>query len=89
MARWMINCKDYAILVSQQLDRPITFWDKVLIKLHQMICPPCNQIQKQFTSIREACRWIPCDEADADQEGCVLPDDARMRIKAALKDLKG
>jgi hypothetical protein len=86
MTLWMINCKEYASLVSLKLDRPLSFRDKVMIRLHQLVCPPCKHIQTQMASIREACRWVPPNGADSNEGVCVLPDEARMRIGAALKD---
>lgn len=86
MALWMINCKEYASLVSQRLDRPLSFRDKVMMRLHQLVCPPCKHIQAQMASIREACRWVPPNEMDTEQGVCVLPEEARLRIKAALKN---
>lgn len=86
MTLWRINCKEYASLVSQELDRPLSFRDKVMIRLHQLVCPPCKRVQAQMAAIREACRWAPHDEIDSDENVCVLPEEARTRIKSALKD---
>lgn len=85
MPRWMINCKDVAALVSEGLDRPLSFWDKVNIKIHLMMCPPCHRVRAQLSSIREACRWIPDNDTDADSANCFLPDEARSIIKSAIK----
>jgi hypothetical protein len=86
MTLWMINCKEHASLVSQKLDRPLSFRDKVMLRLHQLVCPPCKHIQTQMVSIRKACRWVPPNEMAPEEGVCVLPEEARMRINAALKD---
>lgn len=89
MARWMINCKEHSRLASESMDRPLSLWDRVSVRMHQWICPPCNQLKKQFDAIRKACRMIP---AETDETGGInkytsaIPKDARQRMKAVLRE---
>lgn len=87
MARWMINCKEHSRLASESMDRRLSFWDRLSVKMHQWICPPCNQLKKQFDTIRKACRMIPA-ETDETQEisedTIAIPKDAVQKMKAAL-----
>lgn len=85
MAPWMINCKEHSELISKGLDRPLSFWDKVLVKMHSWICPACDQVKKQLMTIGNACRFVPADTECEQDASCVLPDDACARMKAALK----
>lgn len=87
MAPWMINCKEYAKLVSRGLDGPLSFRERVSIKMHDWICPPCNHVKKQLKAIGEACRFVSSNAEDGEDQSTVLPDDACERIKAALKNL--
>lgn len=88
MAQWMINCKDYAGLVSEQMERPLSLKDRMTLKIHQLVCPACNYMRKQLDVIRHACRHVPSgDEQDTHREDCVLPEDVQSRIKSAFKDL--
>lgn len=84
MSRWMLNCKEFSALVSERLDRPLSFWDRVSIKMHRIMCPACHRIQIQLEAIRNACHCIPEEDTDTGEQ-CRLPDDARLRIKDALK----
>ena len=86
MTRWMLNCKDYAQLVSEGLDRPLSLWDRVSMTTHRLMCPPCNLIKQQIDSLRKACRFVPSDNPDEIDKNCVLSDDACMRIKKALRE---
>lgn len=83
MAGWMINCKEYVELSSQQLDRSLSLWDRITMKLHHLLCPPCGLIQQQFKAIRNACRFSVDDEAF--DESSRLSDEACERMKAAIK----
>ncbi len=87
MARWMINCKEYSILASEDLDRNLSFWERVSVRFHQIICPPCDLFRQQLNSIRTACRAAQTKDGTIDPEACRLPDDVRERIKTVIKDL--
>lgn len=87
MTRWMLNCKDYAQLVSEGLDRPLLWRDRVSMTMHRLMCPPCNLIKKQIDSLRKACRFVPSENPDEIDKTCVLSDDARLRIKKVLREL--
>ena len=85
MAGWMINCKEYASLVSQSLDKPVSFWDKISIIMHQILCPACKLIRLQLDAIRKACRLTPEGEASTDQKGRRMPDEVCAQMKAVLR----
>jgi len=87
MARWMISCKEYTALISQKMDRNISVMDKVAILLHQWICPPCRFLSQQFSTLRQACRWVPGGQMDDNTRCDALPEDISERIKSAIKDL--
>ncbi len=89
MSRWMINCKEHSRLTSESMDRPLSFWDRISIRIHQWICPPCSQLKKQFVAIRKACRLIPA-ETDEDrginEDTIAIPKDAVQKMKSALRE---
>ena len=84
MGRWMINCKEHSKLVSENLDRPISFWGKVSVKMHELLCPACNQLKAQLEMIRKACRSTETEMTPEELEKCRLSTDASERMKAAL-----
>jgi hypothetical protein len=89
MPRWMINCEEHSRLASQDLDRRLSFWDRVSARFHRWICPPCRQFKKQLDTIRSACRngLVEFDEdQDAARAGATLPEDACQRMKATLME---
>ena len=89
MASWMINCKEHSRLTSESMDRALSFWDRLSVRIHRWICPPCNQLRNQFDAIRKACRLVP--EASDDTRGIkkdpiVMPEDACQKMKSALRE---
>lgn len=83
MAGWMINCKEYAELTSRNMDKPLSFWGRVSMKIHEMVCPPCYHIRQQFSAIRNACRSSPVDDPRDDSD-CRLSDEACERMKSKI-----
>jgi hypothetical protein len=83
MKLWIINCKQYAELVSRRMDRPLSTRSRLAVKLHAWLCPPCERVASQFSILREACRHVPSEEECRTQDR--LPEHARERIKSALK----
>jgi hypothetical protein len=86
MTRWMLNCKEFSRLVSEELDRSLSLWDRASMAMHRLVCPPCDMIRKQIDILRKNCRYVPSDNPDETDKSCVLPDDARMRIKKVLRE---
>lgn len=87
MARWMINCRDYAVLASHCMDRRLSTWERISMKLHQWLCPPCHEVQVQFDAIRQACRWTIEEDRGPQPGDARLSDEARSRLKASLKQI--
>ena len=85
MAGWMINCKEYATLLSKSMDHPLPFWKKVSVRMHQVLCPPCKHIQEQFKLMRKACRFAPTDATFEASDGSRLSDEVCQRIKTTLR----
>jgi hypothetical protein len=89
MAIWMINCKEFSRLTSESMDHPLTIGERLKIKVHQWICPPCNRLRQQFAAMRKACRMVPA-ESDENQGlkngSAALPEDACRKIKSALRE---
>jgi hypothetical protein len=80
-----INCKEYAMLVSERMDRSLSFLQRVTIRLHEWICPPCRKLQRQLAIIRQCCRWKPDEEPRTDEDHSRLPPEAAERIKCTLR----
>lgn len=74
----MLTCKQASKLVSQSLDRPLTWSEKLQLKLHLLICNPCTQFKRQLNMLRTALRRIRNDiEHDSSIK---LPLDVKNRI---------
>lgn len=63
----LLNCKQTHQLVSQGLDRPLTFSERAKVKLHLGICESCNNFAGQMTLLRKAMHRY--SEGKTDSEG--------------------
>ena len=59
----MLNCKETAQLMSQALDRPLGWRERIALRLHLLICDGCRNAGKQLSFIRDACSaWMRRDD---------------------------
>lgn len=74
------NCKETSLLVTQSLDRRLTWREHLGMRVHLAICDNCARFAKQMRLIRE---WLG-KEDEAGQPG--LPDEGRERIARKLRE---
>lgn len=52
----MMNCRQATELMSQELDRQLSWHERVALKFHVMMCDGCTNFRKQMGFIRRVCR---------------------------------
>ena len=78
----MLNCKQTSLLVSQSLDRPLTWRERWVVRTHLLICVYCRRFTQQLKLIRGFMqRWQQRATENSDIE---LPLAARERIAQQL-----
>lgn len=78
----MLSCKEASQLVSQSLDRPLSFGQRLSLRLHLLICKMCHQYAHQLRFLQRVARHLPehLDESEAPR----LSDAAKQRIRRKL-----
>lgn len=80
------SCREMVPVMSQSLDRSLTFRERFEMKLHIFICAWCERYMKQIDQMRKAIRLkAESDAKDETHSSSALSDDARERLKQALK----
>lgn len=51
----MMSCKKTSRLMSQQLDRKLSRYETVSIRLHLMMCSGCTNFANNLALLRKAC----------------------------------
>ena len=85
----MLSCSEVTQLVSESLDRELSFRQRMSTKMHLMMCKLCSRYNKQLAGLREAVRLHSASEEDIDIYPASLPSEARERIKQALHHKSG
>ena len=79
-----LTCKEVTRLISQALDKPLTFKQRVQLRLHFLICLWCDRYAKHLRFVHQA---APRYEQEIDVVALQsLSSDARRRVKEALRD---
>ena len=50
----MISCKDASRLISRKEDAPLTFWQRLTLRLHLSVCAACMRFERQVRFLRTA-----------------------------------
>jgi hypothetical protein len=72
----MLNCKQTSLLVSQSLDRPLTWRERWAVRTHLLICVYCRRFKQQLL-------WIRRHLSSWQQQ---MADDASITLSAAAKE---
>lgn len=56
MKMWMFNCKDISRLVSESMDRRLSWRQRFGIRFHLLMCRYCSRYQKQLLLLRRLLR---------------------------------
>ncbi|MBL1260484.1 MAG: hypothetical protein COB33_008135 [Thiotrichaceae bacterium] len=80
----MLSCKKIGELLSQTMDRKLSFREWLGLKLHLFICKTCSCYDKQLQFVARSARRLMQPEKDS-QGIPALSDDAGSRISSAIK----
>lgn len=81
----MMNCQQTSRLLSQSLDRPLSFRERLALRLHVSMCGACRRFARQLRFINRAAAEL--EMRGLADERLTLGERARERIKRALRDL--
>lgn len=83
--RLTFSCEVVTQKISEGLDHPLSFRDRVKIRVHVLFCKFCNRYEKQLLALHKAFQNRAEPQfGGEDVEG--LSDEARQRIKRAVTD---
>lgn len=83
LLRRLPNCQQMVATISESMERPLTFTERVKMKLHLWICAWCQWYLEHLQLIRDAAR-AKGEELPDLSSGPGLSDEARERIRRRL-----
>lgn len=74
-----LKCKDAARTASDQMDRRLSVFERLSLRVHLFMCGPCRQFVEQLRLLADMVRGAEVGSPDEE-----LSAEARERIKQAL-----
>jgi hypothetical protein len=78
----MLSCKQASRLLSQSLDRRLSWRERMGLRLHLMMCDVCQRFGRQIVMMRRAVRLMV--NAKEQDEQVRLPEEAKGRIAKVI-----
>ncbi|MCH9003146.1 MAG: zf-HC2 domain-containing protein [Planctomycetes bacterium] len=80
----MLSCKEAIKLASQNLDRELSFWQRVGLRFHVAMCAACSAYKRQVEALDRLISQR--DRSDTPPPGDErLSEDRIVQIRAALR----
>ena len=79
------KCKEVTRLLSREMDGSLPLTTRLKIRAHFLICCWCQRYAEQLQWMRRFSQKLS-DHACETPDGETLPDDAKVRLKSALRD---
>ncbi len=79
----MLTCKEVSALVSNSLDRRLSWRERLGVRLHLLICKACRRFADQMRFLQTAARQFRHHQP-TQVASMQLSDAARRRIREAL-----
>ncbi len=81
----MLTCKDASHLVSENLERRLSFRERWGLRMHLWICVNCRRFERQMNFMHAALRTLG-KRAEVADDSAEFPPEARERIRKALAE---
>ena len=82
----MLNCREVSKLISQSLDRKLSWWQRINLWMHIGLCGLCWRFRKDLRHLHEETHRH-ADEIDQDAAGfdVKLPEESRDRMRRLIE----
>jgi hypothetical protein len=81
--KFMLNCKEASQIISQSLDKPLLWSDRMKLKFHLLICDACTRFIQQMRLLTTAIKQLR-HETENDSS-IQLSLDAKARINSEIE----
>ena len=82
----MLNCKEISILVSESIDRNLTLWQRLSVRIHVAACRFCRQFRKDIIHIHKRTgEQIDDIDTDFNDTGVKLSAESLERMKRQIE----
>ncbi len=64
----MLNCKEVTYLCSEEMERKLTFRERMALKMHLMMCSGCSNFHDQMGFVRKAMHMYSEGQTDTEYD---------------------
>lgn len=75
-----LTCDDSSRLLSDAMDRDLTRFEKLALRMHNLSCKSCKRFTKQLGFLRKS-----APSAVIEDQNAGLPSEAKKRLKKTLQ----
>jgi hypothetical protein len=86
MKHWMFQCKDVSQKVSQSMDDPLPYYQRMAIRIHLLMCRYCSLFRRQLIMLRIMSLHVDSDQPSTETTS-KLSQETKRRIKKKLRSL--
>lgn len=79
----IISCKHASQLISKALDQRLSFFERLSLRLHLLICDVCSRFRQQLYTLKSAIKALL--KQTENDETIQLPLQAKERIKHTIE----
>ncbi|MFT5729913.1 MAG: hypothetical protein ACI8PB_004086 [Desulforhopalus sp.] len=76
---WMLHCDKVSKFVSESMDRELSLFERVGVRVHLLMCRHCARFARQLEHMRSAIR-----KESNNYPRLKLDEDAKMKMKKRL-----
>jgi predicted anti-sigma-YlaC factor YlaD len=81
----MMSCQEVSRLLSESMERKLSFWERVGLWLHLGMCKLCRGFSEDLRRLRDAARQhAEAIENDMSGSDAILSQETRERMKRIL-----
>jgi len=83
MKHWMFNCKKVTQLLSESLDRNLSLYQRMGMRIHLIMCKFCSRYKEQLLFLRKTARLYSESSEDSNLSIQLSPEVGK-RIKESM-----
>ena len=85
--RLMLSCKEASRLISEELDRKLSLYERVMLKMHLAMCSVCKHVQRQLEALSKVISSkAQSQETSSFSEGPSLSESSKEHMKSLLHE---
>lgn len=80
----MLNCKDMTKLISDSLERRISFRERMELWFHVMMCGMCRRFRSNIIQLRKFIRDSKAEMETVDAPSSPMPPEMKSRLEESV-----